>query len=128
MGWDWEQTEELCPNEPMAGDATPEEAFDRQWALTLLDRAMIRLRAETKMVGKEVWFDALCGFLSTEAQVGEYEAISTRFAVSRNAIASAVKRLRTRYREMIRDEVAETLADARSVDEEMQELFAALRR
>ncbi len=68
LRWDWEQTEEQYLNEPLAGNATPEKAFDLQWVLTLLDRAMIRLRAETKMVGK--------------------------------------RRGSTRYREMIRDEVA----------------------
>lgn len=125
---DREYAEGQYLGELMADDATPEQAYDRQWALTLLDRAMTRLRAETRMVEREVWFDALCGFLSTEPQVGEYEVISNHFGVSRNAIASAVKRLRVRYREMIRSEVAETLADAEGVDEEMSEIFAALRR
>jgi RNA polymerase sigma factor (sigma-70 family) len=128
LQFDRDQAEGQYLNEPATGEATPEEAYDRQWALTLLDRAMIRLRAETRMAGKEKWFEALCGFLSTEPGAGEYQAISGRFGVSRNAIASAVRRLRARYREIIREEVAETLVDARGVDEEMRELFAALRR
>jgi RNA polymerase sigma factor (sigma-70 family) len=130
LSWqlDRESAEGQYLSEPIADDVTPEQAYDRQWALTLLDRAMTRLRAETRMVERETWFDALCGFLSTEPQAGEYEVISKHFGVSRNAIASAVKRLRVRYREMIRSEVAETLADAEGVDEEMAEIFAALRR
>lgn len=128
LQFDREQAEGQYLQEPATEDATPEEAFDRQWALTLLDRAMTRLRLETRQGGKELWFDALCGFLSTEPGAGDYERISQQFAVSRNAIASAVKRLRTRYREMIRYEVADTLVDAGGVEVEMQELFAALRR
>jgi RNA polymerase sigma factor (sigma-70 family) len=128
LNFDPTQAEGQYLKEPATEDATPEQAFDRQWALTLLDRAMIRLRAETTKVGKQLWFDALCGFLSTEPGQGDYEAISQQFGVSRNAIASAVKRLRLRYREMIRSEVADTLVDPAGVEVEMQELFAALRR
>jgi RNA polymerase sigma factor (sigma-70 family) len=128
LHFDRERAEGQYLNEPIALDATPEQAFDRQWALTLLDRAMIRLRKETTQVGKQLWFDALCGFLSTEPGAGDYEEISRQFGVSRNAIASAVKRLRTRYREMIRHEVADTVVDPGGVELEMQELFAALRR
>jgi RNA polymerase sigma factor (sigma-70 family) len=123
---DWSEAEDRYLHEPATLDVTPEQAFDRQWALTLLDRAMIRLRAETKVGGKEAWFDALCAFLSEEPVAGEYEGVAERFGVSRNAIASAVKRLRARYREIMRSEVAETLVDGNGVDEELHELFAAL--
>ena len=86
------------------------------------------LRAETGAAGKSQQFELLNPFLSREAEAGEYSGVAEQLGLSVGAVGVAVHRLRQRYREVVREEVAQTLADAAQVDEEMRHLFAALRR
>ncbi|HKI72946.1 MAG TPA: sigma-70 family RNA polymerase sigma factor [Verrucomicrobiae bacterium] len=127
LSLDQAQAEGRYLHEP-ATDETPEKIFDRRWALAVLDQALAHLRAETSAVGKSQPFELLNPFLSREAEAGEYAAIAQQLGLSVGAVGVAVHRLRQRYREVARQEVAQTLADAAQVDEEMRHLFAALRR
>lgn len=106
---------------------TPETYFDRRWALALLDRALSRLREETSAAGKARQFELLSPFLSREAEPGDYPAISEKLEMSGPAVGVAVHRLRQRYREMVREEVAHTVADPADTEPEMLHLFACLR-
>ncbi len=110
-----------------AAEATPEQAFDRHWALTVINRALGNLRAEVEAAGRGRLFAVVAEYISSEPEPGAYDAAAAALGLSRAAVAMAVHRLRLRLREKVRDEVAHTLADARQVDDEMRELMAALR-
>lgn len=112
---------ELLTNE------TPERIYDRRWALTVLDRALARLRGETAAAGKARHFELLNPFLSREPEAGEYATVAGELGVSQGALGVSVHRLRQRYRECVRAEIADTVADPVQVEAEMQELFACLR-
>lgn len=106
---------------------SPERAFDRRWALTLLDAALTRLRAEYEASGKVAWFETLKPFLEGTTGQGECQVAAERLKLSPNAVAVAVHRLRQRYRDLIRAEVAQTVAQATEVEDEMRTLLEALR-
>jgi RNA polymerase sigma factor (sigma-70 family) len=106
-------------------EETPERVFERRWALTLLDRTLARLRAESERAGHGARFERLKGFLTGEGGGGYAEA-AAGLGLSEGAAKVAVHRLRRRYRELLRDEIARTLADPAAVDDELRELFAAL--
>ena len=113
---------------PLASqDATPEQAFDRHWALTVINRALDALRAETEASGRGRWFAELAEFISAEPEAGAYDAAAAALGVSRATVAMAVHRLRLRLREKVREEIAHTLADAAQIDAELRELTATLR-
>lgn len=115
----------LPDDSPSSG--SPGEAFDRQWAMTVIERAGARLRAESEASGKGGLFARVSGFLADEPEAGAYEALASALGLSRGALAMAVHRLRLRWRELIRMEVAETLSDRAHVEVELRELMAALR-
>jgi RNA polymerase sigma-70 factor (ECF subfamily) len=92
----------------------------------VLDQALTRLREETTANGKALQFERLSAFLSREAKSGEYATIGSERGVSGGAVGVAVHRLRQRYRELVRQEIASTLSISSQVDEEMHHLLAAL--
>lgn len=126
LSLDAEQAEHRYSLEPSTSE-TPEKIFDRRWALTVLDRALSRLKDETAVSGKARQFELLSPFLSREADAGEYATLAKKLAVSAGAVGVSVHRLRQRYRELVRAEIADTVADSAQVDAEMRDLFAALR-
>lgn len=105
---------------------SPEQVFDRHWADALMARAAARLWHETQASAKPELFSELTPFLCEEPQPGSYAAIGNRFGMKAGTIAMAVHRLRDRFGELIRAEVADTLADAGDIQEEMAALRAAL--
>lgn len=106
----------------------PEEAFDRQWALTLLDRTLNRLRAETAAGGQDGHFDALKGCLLARRGAIDYAAVAGKLGLGEGAARVAVHRLRKRFREIYREEISQTLADGEEVEAEMRHLARALAR
>ena len=113
--------------DPASQEETPEKAFDRRWALTVIDRAVDRLKAEAKASGREALFSQISGFLAVDPEPGAYDQAATALGISRSAVAMAVHRLRLRLREQVRVEVSETLSNPRYVEDEMRELMEALR-
>jgi RNA polymerase sigma-70 factor (ECF subfamily) len=107
-----------------ADPSSPERLFDRRWALTLLDRVLDRLRDEMTEAGKLAQFDALKGTLAGEKT--PYAEIAVALNSTKGAVKVAVHRLRERYRELLRNEIAETVASSEELDEELRHLFAAL--
>src|SRR5579859_3033765 len=105
-----EQSEGHYLREP-ATQETPESIFERRWALAVLDQALAALRMETTNAGKAKEFELLGQFLSREAETGEYALIAGQLRMSPNSVAVAVHRLRQRYREVLRECVANTLAE-----------------
>lgn len=106
---------------------SPDAAFDREWALTVLSRAMEVLRQEQTAEGKGAAFERLRPWLSGEAAHGEQEALAAALGMNVNTLKAATRRLRQRFRVLVREEIASTLEDASAVDEEMQVLFTVLR-
>jgi RNA polymerase sigma factor (sigma-70 family) len=116
--------EERYAREP-AGGATAEQLYDRRWALDLLDRGLSRLQAEFEEAGKAAQFATL-RFSLTGEKVPLAE-VAAQLRMSEGAVKVAIHRLRERYRDLIRDEIAETVTSPEDVDTELAELFAALR-
>ncbi len=106
-------------------EPSPEKAFDREWALALLASVIERLRAECAVENSERWFEVLKPFLTVgKSAIPHFEA-AAELGISEGAVRTAVHRLRRRYREVLRDEIAQTLSDPANVAEEMQALFSA---
>lgn len=106
---------------------TPETILDRRWALTLLDEAMAALEAEFNRRGKADAFRVLKPFLHGESGLPSYRDSAARLAVSAGAARVLVHRMRDRYRELVRRELADTLAAGEDLEAEMRHLFSVLR-
>lgn len=104
----------------------PEKLYDRAWAVTLLERVITRLRDENAAEGKARLFEQLKPFLMAgQAGSPRYAQAAAGLGMSEGAVRVAVHRLRRRYRELLRDEVAQTVSDAAEIEQEMQALFSA---
>jgi RNA polymerase sigma-70 factor (ECF subfamily) len=104
----------------------PDAAFDRQWALTVLERAFDALEGELAAEGKADHIEALRPWLIADANRGEQAAAAVRLGVTETTVRVIVHRLRQRYREAVRTELRQTLAPGASVEAELQHLIAAL--
>ena len=100
--------------------------FDKNWALTVLGQSLSRLKAEMTAAGKEQQFHSLKTFLTAEGGAAEYAAIAQQIGVAPASVPVLVHRLRQRYRELVRAELAQTVATPSDLDEEMRHLFAVL--
>jgi RNA polymerase sigma-70 factor (ECF subfamily) len=105
-----------------------DESFDQQWALTLLDLTVGRLREEFAAAGRAGDFEALKSCLMAERGAIDYTAVAKRLGVNAGAARVAVHRLRKRFREVYREEISQTLADGTDLDGELRHLAAALAR
>jgi len=104
----------------------PDEFFDRHWALTVLDRALAALQREWAEAGRSDDFVRLKPWLTGDAAHGHQSAVAPALGLSEGALKVAVHRLRRRFRELVKSEVAHTLNVADNVEDEMRHLFAAL--
>ena len=104
----------------------PDEVFDRQWALTLLDLTLQRLRAEFDAAGKAGEFEALKVCLMAEHGAIDYAAMARQLGRNAGAARVAVHRLRKRFRELSREEVSRTLAEGADLEGELRYLAATL--
>jgi RNA polymerase sigma-70 factor (ECF subfamily) len=111
----------------LADALTPERIFDRSWALTLLGRVLDQLGREYDEAGKSVVFEALRGMLAGDTEASSYAAVGASLGTTEGAARVAAHRLRRRYGELLRQEIAGTVADPAQVDDEIRDLFAALR-
>ncbi|MDR3459449.1 MAG: sigma-70 family RNA polymerase sigma factor [Verrucomicrobiae bacterium] len=110
-----------------AGSAlAPDELFDRQWALTMLNLTVDRLRLEYVEAGKPGEFDALKSCLMAARGTIDYAALALQLGVKEATARVAAHRLRKRFREIYREEISRTLADGADLEEELRHLAAAL--
>ncbi len=107
-------------------DLTPEGFFERQWAVIVMINVPAHLRVEYAGKGKEEQFEQLKDFLSGERAAGAYAKVAQSLGMTVNAAQVVVHRMRHRYRELLRAEIAHTVADPSEVDEEIRNLFATL--
>ena len=123
LSLDAETAEARYALEP-ADPVTADRIFERRWALTLLEQVLERLRWEFAAAGKEKLFDEFKAALTGGKM--DYPEIAARLNLNEGAVRVAVHRLRLRYRDLVRAEIAETVATEDEVDAEVQHLFAAL--
>ena len=109
-----------------ADHQTPEKKFLRQWALTLLKHTMNALQSECEAKGKARLFQEVKGVLSGESNTAAHAQIGERLGMGEGAVRVAVHRLRQRYGELLRLEVAHTVAGDEEVDEELKFLLQVL--
>jgi RNA polymerase sigma-70 factor (ECF subfamily) len=109
-----------------ADPRTPEQSFERRWAIALLDEVLHRLDTEHQAEGKAAQFAALKPCLVGSRDSLPYEQIAQATGLSESAVKVAVHRLRQRYRELLRTEIANTVTSAGDVDIEMRHLFNVL--
>lgn len=112
--------------EPAAEGADPATDYDRQWALALLRSAMRRLEAEYAGAGESALLAALRPYLTTRPGSGDYDRLAAQLGVPRGLVPVRVHRLGKRYQELIRAEVAATVATRSEVDAELRHCLAAL--
>ncbi len=109
-----------------AHDETPERIFDRNWAIALLNQVLGRLEAEYDAAGKSALFVHLKGTIAAGDSAESYRDLGHKLQTSEAAVKMAVLRLRHRYRDLIREEIAHTVGHARQVEQEIGFLFEAL--
>jgi DNA-directed RNA polymerase specialized sigma24 family protein len=127
FSFDFDIGEEQYHREPYH-ELTPEALFERQWALALLERVLARHREEYNRRGQAAQFDLLKVFLTGDPERGLHRQLAATLNMSDAAVRTAVHRLRHRYAELLREEIAATVADPDEVDAEIRFLLAALER
>jgi DNA-directed RNA polymerase specialized sigma24 family protein len=119
-----EELGDLSPTEELS----PGTLYDVRWARTILQAALQQLKTEMSSPAKEGQFDGLKQFLTDNAGAGEYTVVAGKLGVEIASVPVMVHRLRQRYRELVRQEVAQTVSSPTELEEEMRHLFALLSR
>ena len=118
------QEELVLPD--MATEKSAVNGFDRQWARSVVKEALEALKAELDAAGKEHRFAVLKEFLAAEAAPGDYAIAAHELGVADSSVPVLVHRMRQRYRQLVRAQVAQTVASPAELDEEMRHLFEVL--
>jgi RNA polymerase sigma-70 factor (ECF subfamily) len=109
-----------------AHELTPVKLFERRWALTLIDQALVRLRDEFDRAGKGELFELLKPCLGGDGGAAPYRDLAARLDMTEGAVKVAVHRMRRRCGELLREEIARTVAGPEEVEEELRDLFDTL--
>jgi RNA polymerase sigma-70 factor (ECF subfamily) len=112
--------------EPMNG-RTPDQLYERRWALALMARVLKRLEEECSLAGKAVLFTRLKGFLTDGTTAATYPEVAAALDMTEANVRMTVTRLRRRYGELVRAEVARTVGSPEEVEDEMRHLLQVLR-
>ncbi len=112
--------------EPLSAARTPEQEYERQWALALLAEVLDLLEREYTQAGKGSLLAALKPFLLGEHAGLTYAAVAEKLGMTEAAVKMAASRLRRRYRELLRQEIAQTVAGPEEVEDELKHLFTSL--
>ncbi len=119
---DGERRYRLEPSDPL----TPEKIYQRRWAMTLLEKAVQSLRDDYAEAGKLALFEALKGYLGGQDDSVPYRAVAQQLELTEGAVKVAVHRLRKKCREVLRQQIAQTVVSAEDIDEELRFLFQAV--
>jgi len=106
---------------------TPEKAFERQWALGVLSRALERLREEFVRTGKADQFERLRGHLTGDDSAIRYREVARELSMTEGAVKVAIHRLRLRFHEALREEISMTVAHSEDIGDEIRYLMPAIR-
>jgi RNA polymerase sigma-70 factor (ECF subfamily) len=107
-------------------ETTPERLFERRWALSLLEHVLARMRAEFAAAGKADRFENLSLFLNQDADEARYEELAGAMGLSVGALRMVVHRMRRKYRQLLREEIAQTVSTPEETDEEIRFLMSTL--
>lgn len=121
---DWEDADARYQVDP-ADHLSPDKLYDRAWATTLLEQVIARLRSECAAEGKGQVFELLKPFLTMGKSDMPYARAAASLGLNEGAARVAVHRLRKRYRELLRQEIAQTLSEPADLEEELRALFRA---
>ena len=124
LSLDW-QTADTKFQVAATNEPGPEQAFDREWAVTLLAKVIGRLQQENETSGHGQPFARLKGFLTTDQGESSYREAASHLGMEATAVRVAVHRLRKRYRQLLRAEISQTLSNPADLEEEMRALFKA---
>lgn len=100
--------------------------YERRWVTTLFDKVLTRLEQEFRDSGKGELFEALRGSLLADDSRASYADIGARFGKQEDAVKQIVHRMRRRYRELFREEIAQTVAGAAELEDELRHLYSVL--
>ena len=109
-------------------DLTPERLFDRKWAATVIGLAMAELRRRFEADGKAEHFERMKRFLVSDPAEATQAQAAAELGMTPGALRVGLHRMRRRYRELLRQQIAETVSTPNQVDEEIRDLFAAMRQ
>jgi len=126
LSLDFDRGEQRYHREP-SHETTPEALYERGWALMLLEQGLTRLREEYAGLGKQQLFDCLKGTLTAGETPRPYAELAAELGMSAEALKVAVHRLRRRYGELVRSEIAHTVTTTGEIEDEVRNLFAAVR-
>ena len=124
LSLDWSDADTRYQIEP-ADPLSPDKLYDRAWALTLLERVVARLREENIAEGRGGQFEMLKFYLMVGKNDIPHAEAAAALLMSEGAVRVAIHRLRRRYRELLKQEIAQTLADPAQAEEEMRALLGA---
>ena len=127
LSLDFRSAEAAFQIEP-ADSQTPDHLFEQQWALLLLDRILQRLADELAATEKANHWAVLRDFLTAGADHRPYAEAAAQLGMSEAAVKMAVHRLRKRYKQLLRDEIGQTVAEPAEIDDEIRQLFSILAR
>ena len=120
-----DEEERLKRFEP-SDELTPEDIFDRHWAMTVVEKVLEQLRRQARRSGTEKRFERLAEFITGEGDES-YRTVAQELETNEQAIRAAIYRLRRRFGDLLRREIADTVSDPDQVDDELRFLLAALR-
>jgi RNA polymerase sigma-70 factor (ECF subfamily) len=126
LSLDWQDAETRYQIAP-ADNLSPDKLYDRAWAVIVLERVISRLRNESGAEGRGGLYQQLKPYLMMGGSDIPYAQAAAELKMTEGAVRVAVHRLRRRYRELLREEIGQTLANPAQADEELQALFSALR-
>jgi RNA polymerase sigma-70 factor (ECF subfamily) len=124
--WEAGEPERLYAAELPARDA--ECLFDKRWAVAVLDRGLGALRAECHAAGREGAFESLKAFISGETATRSQAEVARELGMTEGAVAVMTHRLRVRFRELLRGEIAQTVAASADIDDELRYLARVMSR
>jgi RNA polymerase sigma factor (sigma-70 family) len=127
ISFDGASAEERYRLEP-ADQLDAAKLYERRWVTTLFDKVLARLEQEFRESGKDRLFERLKSSLLAEDTGSSYAELGAQLGLKEDAVKQTVHRMRRRYRELFREEIAQTVAGPREVEDELQHLFAVLSR
>ena len=102
---------------------TPEQIFEQQWVIALLNSVLMQLRQEYEQLGQEERFDSLKGYVIGDHPGTTYSDVASKIGISEAAAKKSASRMRRRYRQILREEIFQTVTDRSDVDDEIRSLF-----
>jgi len=105
---------------------SPDKVFERSWAMTVLQQVMAQLQAEMASTGKGKPFEHMKGYLTGDIACISYSEMAAKLDMTEGAVKVAVHRLRKRYRQLLREEIAQTVSSEEQIQQEIRDLLTAL--